>query len=80
MFTFLPPFLDTLLTHLQESLNARLESAQIGFLGVLARAPGFLFVGNVEGSLKAIGACCKPAKNTLLWGNARQSALSALAE
>lgn len=69
-----------LLAHLLESLNARTESCQVGYLGVLSQAPGFLFTENIEASLRAIGACCRPVKLTLLWGNARQRALSTLAE
>ncbi|VDK36928.1 unnamed protein product [Taenia asiatica] len=71
---------DMLLAHLLESLNARTESCQVGYLGVLSQAPGFLFTENIETSLRAISACCRPVKLTLLWGNARQRALLTLAE
>ncbi|VDM15990.1 unnamed protein product [Hydatigera taeniaeformis] len=71
---------DMLLAHLLENLNARTESCQVGYLGVLSQAPGFLFVDNIDESLRAISACCRPVKLTLLWGNARQRALSTLAE
>ncbi|KAM7536516.1 hypothetical protein Aperf_G00000083754 [Anoplocephala perfoliata] len=71
---------DRLLGHLLESLNARTEGSQIGYLGVLARSPGFLFIEDVESSLRAISACCRPNKLTLLWGNARQQALATLIE
>ncbi|EUB61797.1 Tubulin-specific chaperone D [Echinococcus granulosus] len=71
---------DMLLAHLLENLAARTESCQVGYLGVLSQAPGFLFAENIEASLRAISACCRPVKLTLLWGNARQRALSTLAE
>lgn len=71
---------DMLLGHLLESLNARTESCQIGYLGVLAQSPGFLFVDNVESSLRAISTCCRQNKLTLLWGSARQQALATLTE
>uniref|UniRef100_A0A5K3F699 Tubulin-specific chaperone D n=2 Tax=Mesocestoides corti TaxID=53468 RepID=A0A5K3F699_MESCO len=71
---------DQLLAHLLDCLNAKTESNQVGYLGVLSQAPGFLFVDDVETSLRAISACCRPNKQTVLWGNARQRALSALTE
>ncbi|VDD82143.1 unnamed protein product [Mesocestoides corti] len=74
------PILDQLLAHLLDCLNAKTESNQVGYLGVLSQAPGFLFVDDVETSLRAISACCRPNKQTVLWGNARQRALSALTE
>nr|CDS28117.2 tubulin specific chaperone D [Hymenolepis microstoma] len=71
---------NTLLAHLLECLNARTESPQIGYLGVLARAPGFLFVDDVEKSLREISASCRPTKLTHLWANARQQAFATLTE
>ncbi|KAM3185519.1 hypothetical protein ACTXT7_006201 [Hymenolepis weldensis] len=78
--SLLKDYRDMLLRHLLDSLNARTESSQIGYLGVLARAPGFLFVDDVETSLREISASSRPVKLTLLWGNARQKALATLTE